>query len=66
MTRFSRAVRQQVSQRANHRCEYCGLPNIFSFQPYQIDHIRAIKHGGSDDLSNLAWTCADCNNKSLH
>lgn len=62
MKRFSRSARQQISERANLRCEYCQLPAEFSFQTFQIDHIVAIKHGGSDELINLAWACADCNN----
>lgn len=62
MTRLSRSKRNQIRQRANNRCEYCCLPETFSFQPFQVDHILAVKHGGSDELDNTTWGCADCNN----
>ena len=62
MTRIPQNVREQVRKRARGRCEYCLLPEQFSYQPHQIDHIRSIKHGGSDAIDNLAWACADCNN----
>ncbi|MDQ7028132.1 MAG: HNH endonuclease signature motif containing protein [Anaerolineae bacterium] len=62
MSRISNKVRSEIRKRANERCEYCQLPEIFSFQPFQVDHILSIKHGGSDKKSNLAWTCANCNN----
>jgi hypothetical protein len=26
-----------------------------------LEHIIAIKNGGSDDASNLAWSCHNCN-----
>jgi 5-methylcytosine-specific restriction endonuclease McrA len=62
MKHISQAVRQQVRERAGQRCEYCRLPERFSFQPYQIDHVVARKHGGTDDITNLAWAWANCNN----
>lgn len=62
MTRLPAAVRLQVKQRANFCCEYCRIPEGFSFYEHQIDHIRSLKHRGSDELSNLACACFDCNN----
>jgi hypothetical protein len=44
------------------RCEYCHLPEGFSFYGHQVDHIRAEKHRGTSTLPNLAWACFDCNN----
>ena len=29
--------------------------------PHQIDHIVSRKHGGSSDISNLAYACVLCN-----
>ena len=63
MSRYiSKKSREVVKNRANECCEYCRVPEIFSFLGYEIDHIIAIKHGGTNDLSNLAWACTICNN----
>lgn len=57
-----RATRELVRQRANLRCEYCGLEESSSpIARLQIEHIRAIKHGGGDEADNLALACIDCN-----
>jgi 5-methylcytosine-specific restriction endonuclease McrA len=54
--------RDQVRERALHRCEYCHRRQSDSpLIPLQIEHIVPRKHGGDDDLSNLALACADCN-----
>ncbi len=54
-------VRQLVANRANHRCEYCLLPqNVAGFQ-FEIDHVISLKHGGNSDPNNLAWSCPLCN-----
>jgi len=55
-------VRQRVRERAGHRCEYCQLAERHSpVSKLQIEHIVPRKHGGSDDLDNLALACIDCN-----
>jgi hypothetical protein len=54
-------LRQQVSKRASGRCEYCRLPQELDALPFQLDHIRAIKHGGLTTLDNLALSCFSCN-----
>jgi hypothetical protein len=52
---------RQVWQRARFRCEYCHLPASAILAPFQIDHIIARQHGGSDDPDNLALSCIYCN-----
>jgi len=66
MSRLPGKPRQQVRQRAGGRCEYCGKSELFSPYAHHVDHILPVKkHGGSDELVNLAWACFDCNtNKS--
>src|SRR5437762_3454982 len=50
-----------VSQRAAHCCEYCQAPEaIFNF-PFEVEHIVAPGHGGTDDESNRALSCRSCN-----
>lgn len=56
------AVRKFVRRRADDRCEYCRLPQSAApFFAYHIEHIRARQHHGTDDPSNLALACPDCN-----
>jgi hypothetical protein len=55
------ALIQLVWQRADHRCEYCQLPQAASVLTFQIDHIIALKHHGQTLENNLALTCAYCN-----
>ena len=58
---ISRAIRQQVMEQAHYRCEYCLLSVDLSFQPFEVDHIIARKHGGKTELGNLALSCPPCN-----
>ena len=63
MSRYiSKKKRLFVRERALQSCEYCRIPELFSFLGFEIDHIISIKHGGSNELDNLSWACAFCNN----
>ena len=56
------ATRQYVRERADDRCEYCGLSQLHSpLATLQIEHVIPKKHGGSDESDNLALACIDCN-----
>lgn len=59
--RIPEALRQQVRERAQGRCEYCLVYDGDSIAPYHADHIIAEKHGGLATLENLAWACGQCN-----
>jgi hypothetical protein len=61
MASVSQAIRQRVQKRAAERCEYCRLPDGISIYPSHVDHILALKHQGSSEMSNLAWACFHCN-----
>jgi 5-methylcytosine-specific restriction endonuclease McrA len=53
-----------VRERAENRCEYCQKRQDESpLIALQIEHVIPRKHGGTDDLDNLALACADCNRK---
>ena len=56
------AVRRFIRQRAGNRCEYC-LRREFDAPliKLQLEHVIPTKHGGSDDLEDLAMACAECN-----
>jgi 5-methylcytosine-specific restriction endonuclease McrA len=56
------ATRSLVRQRADHRCEYCQTHQEDSpLAALHIEHIRPLKHGSTDDESNLGLACIDCN-----
>jgi hypothetical protein len=56
------SVRDSVRRRASGHCEYCHLPqSAVPSAPFQIEHIVARQHFGSDDASNLALACDRCN-----
>ena len=60
---MSATLRRAVSKRANARCEYCQLPDLVPHLiRFQLEHIRARRHGGSSSLNNLAWACPDATN----
>ena len=52
---------RQVRERALGRCEYYQIPTAFHPAPFQIDHIIARQHGGTDAVDNLALACIHCN-----
>lgn len=54
-------LRQAVVERANAACEYCGVTEADAGGELSVDHFRPKSHGGSDDLSNLVYSCVRCN-----
>jgi hypothetical protein len=58
---ITEALRREVAERANYKCEYCLIPESNSFYAYQIDHIISVKHGGKSERENLAFACPICN-----
>jgi 5-methylcytosine-specific restriction endonuclease McrA len=56
------ALRAAVRKRAADRCEYCQRRQSDSpLIPLHVEHVTPRKHGGSDDLDNLAAACGECN-----
>lgn len=58
---ISSSLRQQVYDRAAGCCEYCLIPETAVLVTHEIDHIISKKHGGSNELDNLALSCTLCN-----
>lgn len=58
---MNRELARLVRERAGFRCEYCRLPAVPVAIPFEIEHIVARQHGGTDAPSNLAFTCLHCN-----
>ena len=56
------AVKRQVRERADDRCEYCRLSQRHEEdRRFHVEHIIALRHRGRNDLDNLALACALCN-----
>jgi hypothetical protein len=53
-------LRRQVIQRAQDRCEYCGLAQASQEATFHIDHIIPVNAGGETTLNNLALACVSC------
>ena len=56
------ATRREVRERAQHRCEYCHLPQSAApFLTFHVEHIQASQHVHDDSLDNLCLACPHCN-----
>lgn len=62
-----KTLRFEVFKRDKFTCQYCGesAPNVI----LEVDHIKPVSKGGSNDILNLITSCRDCNrgktNKTL-
>lgn len=56
---LSKKVRFEVLKRDSFTCQYCGkeAPDVV----LNIDHIKPVKDGGSNNMLNLITSCFDCN-----
>lgn len=50
-----------ISERANHRCEYCHAPELVFNFPFEVEHIIPLCRQGTNDEANLALACRSCN-----
>lgn len=53
-------IRFKVFERDGFKCVYCGMPGTHCI--LEVDHVVPVAERGTNDLSNLAACCADCNN----
>ena len=58
---ISISPKKHVPERAIYRCEYFLISEKLSFYKFQIEHIISLKHGGNDNIENLAFCCPECN-----
>lgn len=58
---ISEEVREQVRQRANYACEYCGVTETDAAGQLTIDHFHPQARGGTDAPDNLIYCCHRCN-----
>jgi HNH endonuclease len=58
---MDQAIRSFVRERAGRRCEYCRLHEEEAGRlAFQVEHIIARQHGGTDDPSGLCYACPHC------
>ena len=53
-------LRREVTVRAGHRCEYCGLAQAGQEAAFHVDHIHPVAEGGETVPENLALACVSC------
>jgi len=58
---ISSEQRRLVRERAVNCCEYCLISQTARLARFQVDHIIATKHGGTDTNDNLCLACYECN-----
>lgn len=54
-------IREQVRQRADFACEFCGVRENDAAGQLTIDHFQPKSAGGEDSLENLLYCCMRCN-----
>jgi hypothetical protein len=58
-------IREQVRQRANFACEFCGVSETDVGSELTVDHFQPTTKGGYDQLDNLLYCCPRCNQYKL-
>jgi 5-methylcytosine-specific restriction endonuclease McrA len=61
---LSASLREQVRRRAECACEFCGISETDTGGMLTIDHFQPRAHHGSDEMDNLIYACAVCNQYS--
>lgn len=56
---LSKKLKFEVFKRDSFTCQYCGKSSPDAV--LEIDHIKPLANGGSDELLNLVTACFDCN-----
>ena len=57
---ISKQLRFEVFKRDKFTCQYCGrsAPDVI----LNVDHIKPVVEGGTNEILNLLTSCFDCNN----
>ena len=56
---FTKAQKKEVYEKTNGHCAYCGCE--VEIKKMQVDHVRPLRKGGTNDIENLLPACRSCN-----
>lgn len=57
--RISKEQRMEVYNKYDGHCAYCGM--AIDYKDMQVDHMKPLRLGGADDMSNYMPACRTCN-----
>lgn len=57
--KLSKAERLLIYDKCNRCCAYCGCD--IEYKDMQVDHVKPLRVGGADELSNMLPACRSCN-----
>lgn len=57
--KLSKVERQKVYEKCKGHCAYCGCE--LEYKNMQVDHVKPLRIGGADELSNMLPACRSCN-----
>ncbi len=57
--KITKEQRMAVYNKFGGHCAYCGCE--IDLSNMQVDHIKALERGGTDDMDNLYPACRSCN-----
>lgn len=57
--KITKAERRQVYEKYDGHCAYCGKK--IEYKDMQVDHMKPLRLGGADDMSNYMPACRSCN-----
>ena len=60
MSHVPAALARQVVERADNRCEYCGLAQLGQEATFHVDHVIPVARQGPTAIENLALACVSC------
>lgn len=58
---LTESLKQRVREAAGNRCGYCLSPQRLVMARLEIEHLRPVSKGGTDDEANLWLACPLCN-----
>ena len=61
MASVAAALRRQIIELAEGRCEGCCCPQSHSPASFAVDHVVPRSLAGADEIENLALACFGCN-----
>lgn len=57
--KLSKEERMSIYKICNGRCAYCGCK--IEYKDMQVDHVKPLRIGGTDEMSNMLPACRSCN-----